>query len=171
MKRPMLALVPVVAAIAAAGSGTTNGTHYANNSSPPAAIARPATSAVSSTLAVRSTKLGKILVDAHGRTLYVFENDKGTRSTCLGACLGACATVWPPLIVTGAPRAGNGLAANKLGTTRRADGKTEVTYDGHPLYYYVADTAPGQTRGQGLNQFGAGWDVLSQGGDKIEGGS
>ena len=82
-----------------------------------------------------------------------------------------CATVWPLLIVTGSPRAGNGLAANKLGTTRRADGKTEVTYDGHPLYYYVADTAPGQTRGQGLNQFGASWDVLSQGGDKIEGGS
>jgi predicted lipoprotein with Yx(FWY)xxD motif len=167
MKRSMLALVPGVAAIAAAGCGTTSGTHYANNSSTSAAIAGPATSAVSSTLAVRSTKLGKILVDSHGRTLYLFEKDKGTSSTCLGAC----ATVWPPVTVTGAPRAGDGLVANKLGTTRRADGKTEVTYNGHPLYYYVADTAPGQTLGQGLNQFGAGWDVLSQIGDKIEGGS
>ena len=83
----------------------------------------------------------------------------------------ACAAVWPPVTVTGAPRAGDGLVANKLGTTKRADGKTEVTYNGHPLYYYVADTAPGQTLGQGLNQFGAGWDVLSPSGDKIEGGS
>jgi predicted lipoprotein with Yx(FWY)xxD motif len=73
--------------------------------------------------------------------------------------------------VTGAPRAGDGLEANKLGTTKRADGKTEVTYNGHPLYDYAADTAPGQILGQGLNQFGAGWDVLSPSGNKIEGGS
>ena len=167
MKRSMLALVPAVAAIAAAGCGTTRATQYANNPSTPTASVTPATSPASSTVAVSSTKLGRILVDAHGRTLYLFEKDTGTSSTCLDAC----AAVWPPLTVTGASRAGDGLVTNKLGTTKRADGKTEVTYNGHPLYYYVADTAPGQTLGQGLNQFGAGWDVLSPSGDKIEGGS
>ena len=167
MKRSMLALVPAVAAIAVAGCGSTGATHYANKPSTPAASVTPATSAASSTVAVSSTKLGKILVDSHGRTLYLFEKDTGSSSTCFDAC----AAVWPPVTVTGAPRAGDGLVASKLGTTKRADGKTEVTYDGHPLYYYVADTAPGQTLGQGLNQFGAGWDVLSPRGDKIEGGS
>jgi predicted lipoprotein with Yx(FWY)xxD motif len=166
MKSSMLALVPVVAAIAA-GCGTTGGTHYANNPSTQAATATPAAPAASTTVAARPTKLGNILVDSHGRTLYLFEKDKGMSSTCLGAC----AAIWPPLTVTSAPRASDGLVANKLGTTKRADGKTEVTYNGHPLYYYVADTAPGQTLGQGLNQFGAGWDVLSPSGNKIEGGS
>ena len=166
MKRSILSLIPAVAAIAAAGCGTTGGSHYANTTTP-GANARPASSATRSTVAVRSTKLGKILVDSHGRTLYLFEKDTGTSSTCFGAC----AAVWPPLTVTGAPRAGDGLASNKLGTTKRADGKTEATYNGHPLYAYAADTAPGQTLGQGLNQFGAGWDVLSPNGNKIEGGS
>jgi len=115
---------------------------------------------------VRTTKLGQILVDSQGRSLYLFEKDTSTASSCSGACAG----VWPPLTVSGTPQGAAGVLAGKLGGTKRADGKTEVTYNGHPLYYYVADTAPGQTKGEGLNQFGAGWDVVSPTGNKVESG-
>ena len=79
-----------------------------------------------------------MLVDAKGRTLYLFEADKGPMS----ACGGACASVWPPLMTTGKPTAGPGVTASKLGTTKRSDGATEVTYNGHPLYTYAGDSAP-----------------------------
>jgi predicted lipoprotein with Yx(FWY)xxD motif len=105
----------------------------------------------------RSSSLGTILVGSTGRTLYLFEADKDSRSTCYGSC----ATVWPPLTTKGTPRAGSGIKPSLLGTTKRTDGTTEVTYNGHPLYYYVADSSPGQTTGQGRNQFGALWFVLS----------
>jgi predicted lipoprotein with Yx(FWY)xxD motif len=111
-------------------------------------------------------KLGKILVDAKGRTLYLFVADKGPSSTCNGAC----ASAWPPLTTSGNATAGPGVSASKLGTTMRSDGTTEVTYNGHPLYYYVADTAPGQTTGQAISQFGAEWDALSPAGRKVENG-
>jgi predicted lipoprotein with Yx(FWY)xxD motif len=106
--------------------------------------------------------LGRILVDAQGRTLYLFEKDKGATSSCNGAC----ASIWPP--VTGATRvAGPGLSAAKLGSIKRADGKTEVTYAGHPLYTYAGDSKPGETSGQGLDDFGAEWYVLAPSGHKI----
>jgi predicted lipoprotein with Yx(FWY)xxD motif len=108
--------------------------------------------------------LGRILVGGHGRSLYLFEKDTGTAS----ACYHRCAVRWPPLIVSGAPRAGAGVAASKLGTTRRSDGKTQVTYNGHPLYYYDRDKTPRQTKGEGLKLFGGGWDVLAPSGKKIE---
>jgi predicted lipoprotein with Yx(FWY)xxD motif len=82
-------------------------------------------------------------------------------------CYGACAALWPPLTTTGKPHAGAGVSASLLGTTKRSDGKVEVTYNGHPLYYYVADTKRGQTTGQGLNQFGAPWWVLTPTGKEI----
>jgi len=111
-----------------------------------------------------SSKLGKILVDTTGRTLYLFLKDKGTASTCSGAC----AAVWPPLVTQGKPQTGPGASAPLLGTTKRTDGKVQVTYHGHPLYFYAADHAPGDTTGQGLNQFGAEWYVLSPDGTKLE---
>lgn len=117
-----------------------------------------------SSVALESSKLGKILVDAKGRTLYLFEADKGTMS----ACGGACATVWPPLTTTGTPKAGTGVSASKLGTAKRDDGSTGVTYNGHPLYTYAGDSAPGQTNGEGIDGFGAEWYVLSGAGNKIE---
>jgi predicted lipoprotein with Yx(FWY)xxD motif len=111
-----------------------------------------------------SSKLGRILVDGGGRTLYLFEADTAMASTCDGAC----ASAWPPLTTAGRPIAGPGVAASKLGTTKRSDGTTEVTYNGHPLYTFTGDSAPGQTSGQGSDGFGAEWYVLSAAGNAIE---
>ena len=111
-----------------------------------------------------NSKLGKILVDSKGDTLYLWQADKDTTSTCNAAC----ASAWPPLLTHGKPIAGPGLSASKLGTTSRSDGATEVTYNGHPLYTFVGDSAPGQTTGEGNMGFGAEWDVLSAAGTKVE---
>jgi predicted lipoprotein with Yx(FWY)xxD motif len=129
------------AVLALAGSSTTNGArvHIANS------------------------RLGRILVDSKGITLYDFVKDKGTTSVCYGAC----AALWPPLFTQGKPVAGPGVRRSLLGTTKRKDGKLEVTYGGHPLYYFVTDRKPGQTTGQGVNQFGGPWWVISAAGKEI----
>jgi predicted lipoprotein with Yx(FWY)xxD motif len=129
----------------------------------PVAHAVPAGTA-NVTVAVRDSKLGKILVDGRGRTLYLFEVDKGTNSTCYGGC----ATAWPPLTTTGKPQAGSGVSPALLGTTARTDHTTEVTYNRHPLYYFVRDTKPGDITGQGINSFGGKWYVLNPKGNKID---
>src|SRR6266487_810919 len=115
------------------------------------------------TVKIARTPLGRILVDSKGITLYDFVKDKGTTSSCYGAC----AALWPPLRTKRKPIAGPGIRASLLGTTKRKDGKLEVTYNRHPLYYFVTDRKPGQTTGQGLNQFGAPWWVLSPLGKEI----
>jgi predicted lipoprotein with Yx(FWY)xxD motif len=115
------------------------------------------------TVSVARTRLGLILVDRHGRTVYDFVKDRAGAS----ACYGACAAYWPPLTTKGKPIAGPGVRASLLGTTKRRDGKLEVTYNRHPLYYYADDTKRGQTTGQGLDQFGAPWWVLSAAGTEI----
>jgi predicted lipoprotein with Yx(FWY)xxD motif len=112
---------------------------------------------------VAKSPLGPILVDSKGITLYDFVKDKRTTSVCYGAC----AALWPPLITKGKPVAGPGVRASLLGTTKRKDGKLEVTYGGHPLYYFVTDRKPGQTTGQGINQFGGPWWVISPAGKEI----
>jgi len=115
-------------------------------------------------IAARNTALGQILVDGNGRTLYLFEADRGSASSCYDACAG----VWPPLTATGAPTAGPGVNQSLLATTTRKDGSTEVVYSGHPLYYFISDKQPGDTTGQGLSSFGANWYVLSAAGTKID---
>jgi predicted lipoprotein with Yx(FWY)xxD motif len=115
------------------------------------------------TVKIARSSLGRILVDSKGITLYDFVKDKGTTSVCYGAC----AALWPPLLTTGKPVAGPGVRASLLGTTKRKDGKLEVTYGGHPLYYFVTDRKPGQTTGQGVGQFGGPWWVLSAAGKEI----
>jgi predicted lipoprotein with Yx(FWY)xxD motif len=138
-------------------------------SSPSTAAASPSTSAAASpaatatTIAVATSKLGQILVDGNGMTVYLFVADTGTSSTCYTSC----ATIWPPVLTTGSPHAGTGATASLLGTTTRTDGKIEVTYAGHPLYYFVQDKAPGDTTGQGVNGFGGLWWVLSPAGAAI----
>jgi predicted lipoprotein with Yx(FWY)xxD motif len=124
-----------------------------------------ASSTAAETVHTRSAGPGTILVDAQGRSLYLFEADTTPQSTCSGAC----ATAWPPLTVTGAPVAGKGAKADLLGTTTRADGTQQVTYNGHPLYYFQGDRTAGDTNGQGLTQFGAGWFVLDASGNKLAG--
>jgi predicted lipoprotein with Yx(FWY)xxD motif len=157
-----LAVGLIVLAVVIAGCGSGGGSSYGTSS---AAAPAPAPAREPS-VKLASTGLGKVLVDAQGRTLYLFEADKGTKS----ACDGACANIWPPLVTKGKPTAGAGLAASKLGTTKRSDGATELTYNGHPLYTYAGDTAAGQTSGQGLDDYGAEWYALSARGDKIDNG-
>ena len=115
-------------------------------------------------VALGKTALGKVLVDARGRTLYLFEKDKRGKS----ACYGACATYWPPLLSPAKARPGSGVRAALLGVTRRADGKRQVTYAGHPLYTFAVDTKAGQTNGEGLKDFGGSWDVVSATGRAVE---
>jgi predicted lipoprotein with Yx(FWY)xxD motif len=131
-----------------------------------ATIAFSATPTKPATVKTRSNKLGKILVDGRSRTLYLFEKDKNGKS----ACSGDCAKNWPPLLTKGKPKAGSsGIKSSLLGTTKRSDGTTQVTYNKHPLYTFVADkNKPGSTKGEGLDAFGAEWYVLGTNGKKIE---
>ena len=115
-------------------------------------------------VALRSTALGNVLVDARRRTLYLFGKDKQGKS----ACYGACASYWPPLISNAKPRPAKGVHASLLGVTKRIDGKRQVTYGGHPLYTFIADKKAGQTNGEGLTDFGAAWDVVAGSGRAVE---
>jgi predicted lipoprotein with Yx(FWY)xxD motif len=107
-------------------------------------------------------KLGMILVDSKGYTLYDFHKDKGTKSMCNGAC----AEAWPPLTTEGAPTVGNGAKESLLGTTTRADGTEQVTYAGHPLYTFVGDKKPGEANGNDVEAFGAEWYALTADGEE-----
>ena len=158
-----------VAFLAAACGTPSYGSSAATSSSggnPGAATtpSGPSGPSAASTIGTRSTALGQILVDGNGRTLYLFEADKGTSSSCYNAC----AAVWPPLTTSGAPAAGPGVNQSLLATTTRKDGSAEVVYNGHPLYYFVSDKQAGDTTGQGLSSFGADWYVLSGAGTKID---
>jgi predicted lipoprotein with Yx(FWY)xxD motif len=155
--RLSIGLAAGLAALVIAGCGGGSGGYGSTPSGTNAAASGGAS------IKLASSDLGKILVDAQGRTLYLFEADKGAMS----ACDGACASVWPPLTTKGKPSAATGLPASKLGTTKRSDGSTEVTFNGHPLYTYAGDSAPGQTSGQGIDGFGAEWYALSAAGNKI----
>jgi predicted lipoprotein with Yx(FWY)xxD motif len=141
----------VAAALVAAGCGSTT---------PSSAAASPASSpvAAAATIAVATNaKLGKILVDGSGMTVYLFVNDTGTSSTCYGSC----ASFWPPVLTGGAPQAGAGAQASLLGTTPRTDGTVQVTYAGHPVYRFLKDKQAGDATGQGVNTSGGLWWVLS----------
>jgi predicted lipoprotein with Yx(FWY)xxD motif len=129
-----------------------------------AATASPeATSSRAATVKVADSDLGRILVDSHGRTLYLFKKDTGTKS----ACYGQCAEFWPPLRPGGKPKAGRGARASMIGTTKRRDGSRQVTYNGHPLYGFAQDTKPGDTNGEGVKAFGARWWAVSPAGTQV----
>jgi len=128
----------------------------------------PASGATGSkaTVSLRATKIGKILVSSDGHTLYLFEKDKGGKSSCSGMCV----HYWPPLISAAKPTAGPGVKAALLGRTKRSNGTWQVTYNKHPLYWFSGDTAAGQVTGQGLDDFGAVWSAVSAKGATVEGG-
>jgi predicted lipoprotein with Yx(FWY)xxD motif len=115
-------------------------------------------------VAVASSGLGRVLVDGRGRTLYLFEKDKLGKSACAGQCAG----FWPPLITSGKPLATAGAKASLLGTTKRGDGRLQVTYNHHPLYTFVKDRRKGQTNGEEVDAFGAEWYAVSAAGAKVE---
>jgi predicted lipoprotein with Yx(FWY)xxD motif len=127
-----------------------------------AKTARPAVAPASS-ISIKQTSLGKTLADANGRVLYLFEADKRDLSTLSAAGQ----AIWPPLTAATKPAAGGGVAASQITLIKGAGGSSQVAYDGHPLYYYVGDHGPGQAKGQGLNQFGALWYVVSPAGTAI----
>lgn len=141
-------------AIAGCGGGATA------SPPPPKTTGGPA-----ATVRVATTGLGKTLVDSKGRTLYLFEKDSGTSSSCTGGC----AADWPPLRAKGSPTVGTGASASLIGTATRSDGAPQVTYDGHPLYLYVEDRKPGDTNGQGVTAYGAAWFALSPAGNQLTG--
>src|SRR5216117_3335976 len=127
-----------------------------------AATAADASANKSSSVSLRTTPVGKVLVGANGRTLYLFTADKGKKSVCYGQC----ATYWPPLIAR-KPTVGAGLHASMLGTTKRKDGKLQVTYNGHPLYFFAEDKKAGDIKGQGYVHFGGSWWTVSAAGTKV----
>jgi predicted lipoprotein with Yx(FWY)xxD motif len=147
--------VPALAVIVAASALIAVG---------PASAHRAHASTTRATLQLRNGKLGRVIVDGRGLTLYLFEKDKGGKS----ACYSACAKVWKPLLTSSKARAGTGVRSSLIGSTRRKDGTLQVTYGGHPLYHYDDDHKPGQTAGEGLRAFGAGWYVLAPSGKKID---
>jgi predicted lipoprotein with Yx(FWY)xxD motif len=149
----LLAPISAVAIVACGGGGSRSTTSPAKAS---------ASGAATRTIDTASTSLGKILVDARGRTLYLFEEDTASKS----ACSGACAVAWPPLRARDST-AGTGLQRSSVGTIKRSDGSVQVTYNGHPLYLFSGDRNPGDVNGQGSTAFGAKWFVVSPQGDAI----
>jgi predicted lipoprotein with Yx(FWY)xxD motif len=115
-------------------------------------------------VSVRRTALGSILVDARGRTLYLFEKDRSG----LSMCSSACTAYWPPLTSQGAPRAGSGVHKALLTLGKAHNGVRQVLYAGHPIYTFVGDKRAGQTSGEGLTNFGAGWYAIAANGQKVE---
>ena len=121
-------------------------------------------SAGAATVTAHASRFGRVLFDGGGRALYLFKRDTSSRSTCSGAC----AKAWPPFLTTKAPKAGAGARAGLLGTTKRADGTVQVTYRGHPLYYFSGDTKPGQIKCENVANFGGLWLVVSPGGAPVK---
>jgi predicted lipoprotein with Yx(FWY)xxD motif len=147
-------LIPVLVGIALLVASTTS------QGRPAAAHA----SAKAKTIKTRHGSLGTFLVDGKGMTLYLFEKDKGKKSKCYGQC----AAAWPPVLTGAKPKAKGKARKSLLGTSKRRNGSKQVTYNGHPLYYFIQDSAPGDTNGQGSKAFGAGWYVVKPSGKKID---
>jgi predicted lipoprotein with Yx(FWY)xxD motif len=161
-RRRLLLLVAAVAGVGitatACGSGAASTGTYGGPANP-----APSAKTVAA-ISTHSTKLGNVLAGPDGRSVYLFEKDHGMASSCSGAC----ASVWPA-VTSASAVAVSGMAQRALlGTTQRSDGATQVTYAGHPLYYFAGDHAPGDVAGQGLNDFGAGWYVVAANGHKID---
>jgi predicted lipoprotein with Yx(FWY)xxD motif len=165
MTRPFtLAALALISALVLAACGSSGSSGTSSSSTTPASSPATSSPRPASVVGTKTSSLGTFLVDAKGRTLYLWDADHGAMSTCNGAC----ATDWPPLTTKAAPKAGAGVKASLLGTSKRSDGTQEVTYAGHPLYYFAGDTAAGQSTGQGSAAFGAPWWVVSPAGAAIQ---
>jgi predicted lipoprotein with Yx(FWY)xxD motif len=156
MRRQITLFIAAAALSVAALSASA----FGNTGSAASGLERPNGAVV----ALRQTALGRVLVDARGRTLYLFEKDKRGRS----ACYGACAAYWPPLTSPAKPRAARGARASLLSVSKRTDGTRQVTYAGHPLYTFIGDKRAGQTTGEGLTDFGAAWYAVAAIGRAVE---
>ena len=166
MSASLLARVPVpvklaaplavaLLAAAACSSGSSSGTS--------SSAAGSGSSSSSTVITTKTSSGGSFLTNGAGRAVYLFMADSTGKSTCDGAC----ASAWPPVVATGQPTASGSAQANDLGTIARTDGTKQVTYDGHPLYYFTGDTGPGTDKGQGLDGFGAKWFLVTPAGSSI----
>lgn len=176
MRRPFAlgSAAAVVALLAGCGSSASSSSSSTAASTPATTQSTAASTASTGTGApagpgvtveAKHAKLGTILAAGPKRlTVYMFEADKGTASSCSGAC----AKVWPPVTTSGAATAAAGAVSADLGTSKRSDGTEQVTYKGHPLYFYDDDKDSGDAYGQGSKSFGAGWYVLKPSGEKID---
>jgi predicted lipoprotein with Yx(FWY)xxD motif len=151
------AIAAVATVVAACGGNSSSVSSAAGN----AAASAKAGAAVS--VATASSSAGTYLVGASGRPLYLWVADSHNKSVCGGAC----AVAWPPLTTKSAAVAATGVTMSQLGTTTRSDGVKQVTYDGHPLYYFAGDTSKGSFTGQGSTEFGAKWWLVAPTGAAI----
>jgi predicted lipoprotein with Yx(FWY)xxD motif len=168
-----LAALAALALLAGCGSSSNNSTTASTSTSASSSSSaygggststQAQTQTAVATVKTAKVKLGTIVVDGSGHTLYLFEKDQNGTS----ACTGACAKVWSPLTTGAAPQSGGGAQSAMLGTIKRPDGTMQVTYAGHPLYHYDDDHKPGQAEGQGEKAFGASWYVVAPSGKKID---
>lgn len=165
-----IALAAVALGIAAAGCGGSTSSGAAPASGTNASTGASghygyggSSSSSSSAVTVKPTSspLGTILVDQDGKTLYLFEADSMNKSNCSGGCL----ALWPAVMANGKATPGSGVSAGMIGT---ATGSSQVTYAGHPLYWFSGDTAAGDTNGEGLTDFGGAWYAVSPAGKAVE---
>ena len=161
-----IALAATACSSSLSSNGSTAAPAVSSATAQPSSPAAASSSTAATTIDLQSASGidGKFLADGQGRALYLFEADKSATSTCTGAC----AATWPPVTASAMPMAGGGVSQSMLGTTKRADGTGQLTYNGHPLYYFAADTGAGMVKGQGSKEFGAGWYVLNVKGSKID---
>lgn len=168
-----LALVVVLALVVAgcgsdsdSSTGSAYGGKGGGGGAKPAAAEETSESSAGDGIvsAAKVGDLGTVLVDSQGLTLYDFHKDKGSTSSCYGAC----AAAWPPLLTEGNPQAQGPADRSMLGTTKRRDGTVQVTYNGWPLYTYAGDQAPGEANGNDIDQFGAEWYALQPNGQEPE---
>jgi predicted lipoprotein with Yx(FWY)xxD motif len=155
------ACAPQSGSVAAAPAATSAYNVPATQAAPASTQAAAMPSGPAHVAVAKNNKLGSILVDDKGMTLYLFTTDKPNTSNCYGKC----ATFWPPLLTSGAPVGGDGLDASKFGTTTRTDGTVQVTYNSWPLYYFAKDKAPGDVAGQKVQGT---WFVVAPSGDAIK---
>lgn len=173
MRAMMLAgLIVAVGALGAGCGDSGSDDGQANAATPQSGEAMEASEAMKSdAMASRSkgrvikavgSEYGKVVADAKGEAFYLFDKEDGPKSECYGAC----AKAWPPVLTSGKPRAGKGVKASLLGTTKRKNGKLQVTYAGQPLYYYV-DDSPGNILCQNVDEFGGLWLVVKPNGAPV----
>jgi predicted lipoprotein with Yx(FWY)xxD motif len=148
-------------AVVVAACGSSSGSNKASSPPPnPASSSGGSNAAAKITIGTAKGSAGTYLVGASGRALYLWVADSGGQSSCSGAC----AKVWPPVTASATPSVTGAVKASDLGWATRSDGTKQVTYNGHPLYYFIADHAAGVTKGQGSNSFGAKWWLVSPAG-------
>lgn len=164
--RPPVAAVSLAALaliVAGCGGSSSSSSTSSQASAGTSSGSESAGSGAMTVAASEGPELGMVLVDSEGFTVYSFAKDRGTTSSCYGAC----AETWPPVIVTGKPTAGEGATSSDLGTTKRKDGTLQVTYAGHPLYTFVDDQSPGEANGNGSTAFGGEWNALDESGSAV----